>query len=44
LPFPERATFAFLTGLVVADTESMCAVVAVSLEPSSDVVRISLEH
>jgi len=38
--FPDRATFAFLTGLAVADTESMCAVAGVSLEPSSDVVRI----
>src|SRR5712671_4937603 len=24
LPFPDRATLAFLTGLIVADTESMC--------------------
>jgi len=41
LPFPDRGTLAFLTGLIVADTESMCGVAAVSLEPSSDVVRIS---
>jgi hypothetical protein len=41
LAFPDRATLAFLTGLIVADTESMCGVAAVSLEPSSDVVRIS---
>ena len=41
LPFPDRATLAFLTGLIVADTESMCGGAAVSLEPSSDVVRIS---
>ena len=41
LLFPDRATFAFLTGLVVADTETMCAVAGVSLEPSRDVVRIS---
>ena len=38
--FPDRATF-FLTGMVAADTEPMCAVAAVSIEPSSDVVRIS---
>jgi hypothetical protein len=41
LPFPDRATFAFLKGLIVADTESVCTVAAVSLEPSSDAVRIS---
>jgi hypothetical protein len=38
LLFPDRATFAFLTGFVVADTVSICAVVAA---PSSDVVRTS---
>jgi hypothetical protein len=37
--FPDRATFAFLAGFVVADTGSMGAVF--EFEPSSDVVRTS---
>jgi hypothetical protein len=41
LPFPDLAALAFLTGLIVADTESIGRVAAVLLEPSSDVVRIS---
>jgi hypothetical protein len=41
--FSDRATFALLTGLAVADTESICAVAGVSLEPSRDVVRISCQ-
>src|SRR5436190_19655340 len=41
LLFPDRATFTFLTGLVVIDIESMCAVAGVWLAPSSDVLRIS---
>jgi hypothetical protein len=39
LPFPDRATLAFLTRVVVADAESKCAAAAVS--PLSDLVRIS---
>jgi hypothetical protein len=41
LLFPDRATFTFLTGLVVVDIESMCAVAGVCFAPSSDVLRIS---
>jgi hypothetical protein len=41
LPFRGRATFAFLAGFVVADTESVGAVVAGLLELSSDVARTS---
>jgi hypothetical protein len=42
LPFPDRATFAFLAGFVVADTESVGAAVAeLLLELSSDVARTS---
>ncbi|HMI16339.1 MAG TPA: hypothetical protein VK526_08280, partial [Bradyrhizobium sp.] len=42
LPFRGRATFAFLTGFVVADTGSVGAVVAgLLLKLSNDVVRTS---
>jgi hypothetical protein len=41
LPFPDRATLAFLTRVVVADAESKCAAAAVSRDPLSDLVRIS---
>jgi hypothetical protein len=42
LPFPDRATLAFLAGFVVADTGSMGAVAAeLLLELSTDVARTS---
>jgi len=41
LPFRGRATFAFLAGFVVADTESLGAVMAELLELSTDVARTS---
>jgi hypothetical protein len=40
LPFPDRATLAFLAGFVVADTECVLGLAVFSVE-SSDVVRIS---